>query len=107
MEAFTVRDLREHTGSLIQEAEAGNLSLITKHGRPIFLAVPFNETLLQSGLKFSVAAHLYKEGFLSLSKSAKLAGESLESFMEKIGFLGIEAVQYNPKDIQQELKDFR
>ena len=46
MDTFTVRDLREHTGALIHDAQIGKLSLITKHGHPVFLAVPFSEDLL-------------------------------------------------------------
>ena len=46
MEMFTVRDLRNRTGELIREAELGHLSLITKHGQPVFVAVPFDEALL-------------------------------------------------------------
>jgi antitoxin (DNA-binding transcriptional repressor) of toxin-antitoxin stability system len=42
MEMFTIRDLRNRTGELIREAEAGHLSLVTKHGhcaaRDIFLS---------------------------------------------------------------------
>lgn len=41
MDAFTVRNLREHTGLLILAAESGKLSVITKHGRPVFIAVSF------------------------------------------------------------------
>jgi prevent-host-death family protein len=32
MEMYTIRDLRNRTGELIREAEAGHLSLVTKHG---------------------------------------------------------------------------
>lgn len=35
MDTFTVRDFRERTGELIHDAESGNLSVITKHGRPV------------------------------------------------------------------------
>ncbi len=35
MDIFSVRDLREHTGALIQDAEAGKLSLVTKRGQPL------------------------------------------------------------------------
>ena len=38
MHTFTVRDLREHTGELIRGAENGELSVITKHGTPVFIA---------------------------------------------------------------------
>ncbi len=106
MDTFTVRDLREHTGALIHDAEIGKLSLITKHGRPVFLAVPFSENLLTLGLRPALAVKLYKEGTLTLGKAAKLAGQSMEAFIEKLGHLGVPVVNYLPTEIAQELKDF-
>ena len=106
MDTFTVRDLREHTGTLIHDAEAGKLSLITKHGRPVFLAVPFSEDLLKSGLRITMAILLYQEDTLTLGKAAKLAGLSIETFIEKLGSLGIPSVKYSAEDLEKELKDF-
>ncbi len=106
MDTFTVRDLREHTGDLIHDAEKGKLSLITKHGRPIFIAVPFDEELLELGLRPAMAIKLYKEETLTLGKAAKLAGHSIESFVEKLGHLGIPIVNYSSKELDKELKDF-
>ena len=84
MDTFSVRDLRERTGELIHDAEAGKLSLVTKHGRPVFLAIPFTEDLIEFGLRPVLAVHLYKEGVLTLAKAAKLSGESLESFIARL-----------------------
>lgn len=106
MDTFTVRDLREHTGKLIQDAEAGKLSLITKRGHPIFLAVPFSEELLQMGLPSVLAINLYQQGMLTLEKAAKLADQSQEAFIEKLGKLGISAVNYSAKDLREELESF-
>jgi predicted HTH domain antitoxin len=106
MDTFTVRDLREHTGALIHDAEAGKLSLITKHGRPVFLAVPFSQELLELGLRSAIAIKLYQEETLSVGKAAKLAGQSIEAFIERLGSLGIPVVNYSAAEIDQELKDF-
>ena len=106
MDTFTVRDLREHTGDLIHDAEAGKLSLITKHGRPIFLAVPFDDKMLVLGLRFHLAVKLYRDDVCSIEKAAKLAGESFESFIQKLGDLGVPVVQYDIDDVKKELKDF-
>lgn len=106
METFTVRDLREHTGALIHDAEIGKLSLVTKHGQPVFLAVPFSEDLIELGLRPSMAIKLFKEGTLTLGKAAKLAGQSIEAFMERLSNVGIPVVNYHPTDISEELKDF-
>lgn len=106
MDTFSVRDLREHTGSLIHDAEEGKLALITKRGRPVFLAVPFSEELLIFGLRSALAVTLYKEGTLSLGKAAKLADQSLEAFIEKLGKLNIPVVDYSDEEIEKELKYF-
>lgn len=106
MDAFTVRDLREHTGQLIRDAEAGKLSLVTKHGRPVFLAVPFSEELLELGLRQALAIKLYQEHTFTLEKATKLAGVSIEAFIENLGKLGIPIVDYSAGELYQELKDF-
>ena len=50
MDTFSVRDLRERIGELTRDAESGRLSLVTKRGRPLFVAVPFSEELLKEGV---------------------------------------------------------
>ena len=106
MDTFSVRDLREHAGALIQDAEAGKLALITKHGRPVFLAIPFTEELLALGLRPALAVYLYREGSLTLAKSAKLAGHPLEGFIALLSKLNISIIQYTMKEVDEELKDF-
>ncbi len=106
MDTFSVRDLREHTGDLIQDAEQGKLSLVTKRGQPVFLAVPFTEELIELGLRPALAISLYKEGIFTLAKAAKLAGQPLAAFIQKLGKLGISTINYTISEVNEELKDF-
>jgi prevent-host-death family protein len=106
METFTVRDLREHTGDLIHDAEKGQLSLITKRGNPVFLAVPFSESLINSGLLTALAIHLFKESVLSLEKAAKIANIPIETFIEKCDYFNIPVVNYSAKEINKEWQSF-
>lgn len=106
MDTFTVRDLRERTGTLIHDAEEGKLSLITKHGRPVFLAVPFTPELLDFGLRTALAIKLFKDETITLEKAAKVSGLNMEIFIERLGQLGIPAVNYSSNELEQELKDF-
>ena len=106
MDTFSVRDLRERTGALIHDAEAGKMSLITKHGRPVFLTIPFTDDLIELGLRPALAVHLYKEGVFTLAKAAKLSGESLEGFIAMLSKLGISIIHYTIKEVDEELKDF-
>ncbi len=103
-DVFTVRDLRQRSGDLLRDAEQGRLSLITKHGRPAILAVPFDERLLEQGIHRNLALHLFETGQATLAQSAKLAGVPVEGFIELLGELGIPAVDYSPEELAEELE---
>lgn len=106
MQTFTVRDLRNRTGELINEAEQGHLSVITKHGTPVFVAVPFDETLLQSGVRVSMAINLFAERHIGLSQAAKLAGVAPSEMMSILSEHKIPMVDYSLEELQDELKQF-
>ena len=103
MDAFTIRDLRERTGDLVRDAEARQLAVDTERGRPLFVAVPFDETLIREGVDVAMAAKPYTEGLLSLTRAARLAQLSAEAFIEKLGAMGIDVVDYPPEELDQEL----
>ena len=103
METFTIRDLRERTGELVRGAESGELSIVTKHGQPVFLAVPVDEQMLRGGLALDLALKLYRENVVSLGKAARLAGVDTEAFMEALGQLGIAVVDYDASELADEL----
>ncbi len=107
METFSVRDLREHTGALIHGAELGKLSLVTKRGRPVFLAVPFDKALIDTGLSLNMAIRLYQEGAISTGNAAKLSGLPVEAFLKTLGALRISVFpEYTKGELEHELKSF-
>lgn len=103
METFSVRDLRERTGELVRQAESGHLSIVAKHGRPLFVAVPMDERLLKEGVAVAMAARLFADHTISLGKAAKLAGLPLQDFIAVLGARGIPTVDYPPEEIDEEL----
>jgi len=103
METFSIRDLRERTGELVRHAEAGHLSVVAKHGHPLFVAVPLDEHLLEQGVAVALACRLFAEKTISLDRAAKLARLSVEAFIERLGAMGIPAVDYPPEEIDDEL----
>jgi prevent-host-death family protein len=103
METFSIRDLRERTGELVRQAESGHLSIVAKHGRPLFVAVPMDEHLLKEGVAVALAVRLFADHVVSLGKAAKLAGMSIEAFIERLGAMGIPVVDYPPEELDAEL----
>ncbi len=107
VDVFSTRDLRKRAGGLIRDAEAGKLALITKYGRPTALAVPFDEELLELGVHRQLAARLYAERLLTLAKAAKLAGLSIEAFLDVLQVAGVDVVDYPPEELDAELEALR
>ena len=88
MENFAVRDLREHTGELVRNAEQGQFSVVSKHSKPLFIAMPFGENVVKSGVTVALADRLVSAGELSLASGAKLAGLSYENYLKHLSALG-------------------
>ena len=103
-DVFSVRDLRNRSGALLRDADEGRLAIITKHGRPAILALPFDERLLRQGVSRAAALALFENGLLTLARSARLAELSLEEFIELLGELGIPAVDYPAEELAEELE---
>ena len=104
---FSVRDLRQHSGRLIKDAEQGQLSLITKRGRPTILAVPFDEQLLELGVQRTLALRLFENRHLTLAQAAKLAAISTEDFIALAGAAGVVVVDYPPEELGEEMATAR
>jgi prevent-host-death family protein len=96
MESFAIRDLREHTGELVRNAENGQFSVISKHGKPLFVALPFDDVMLQAGVAVALADRLVQSAELSISSGAKLAGMPYARYLQHLGSIG-----YDMLDVAQ------
>ncbi len=103
MHTFTIRDLRDRTADIVRDAEAGKLSVVTRHGQPVFVAVPFDEILVEGGVRMSLAMKLFDSDAVSLRQGAKLAGMSLSEFMAECSARDVPVVRYPPEDLAQEM----
>lgn len=101
--SFSVRDLRQRSAELLRNAEDGHLAVITKHGRPTILAVPFDDRLLDVGVHRALALCLFEQSQLTLAQAAKVADLSVEDFMGLLRQAGVVAVDYPPAEIEDEL----
>ncbi len=103
LEVFSVRDLRLRSSELVREAEAGQVSVITKRGKPAVVAVPFGTRLVDLGLDKDLALTLFEQGLITLAKAAKLAGVTQDVFMDLMAEAGSVAVDYPPEELTDEL----
>lgn len=103
LDVFSVRELRTRSADLLKDAELGQLAIITKHGRPAILAVPFDRRLLDQGVHRALALALFERGQLTLAQAAKVAGLSLDELIDLLGSLGLAAVDYPAEELEDEL----
>ncbi len=105
VDVFSVQELKNNTDGFLKDAEKGILSLITKHGAPVIVAIPFDAQLLKLGVNKSLALKLYEQKLLTLSQAAKVANVSLEDFLNMLKETNISVVDYPPNDLEQDLKN--
>lgn len=105
LDVFSARELRNNTGQLIKDAEKGRLSIITKHGHPMILAVPFNSQLLNLGVNKSLAFHLFEKKIVTLSQAAKIAGLSIDEFLDILKGTDIDVVDYPENEVDTDLEN--
>ena len=103
LDVFSARDLRNRSGALLKDAQEGILSVITKHGHPAALAVPFDSRLIELGLHRHLAVRLFAQELLTLSESAKLADMPIEAFLKVLAASGVDAVSYPAEELEEEL----
>jgi len=104
MDVFSSRDLRNRAGNLLKDAEEGRLSILTKHGRPTAIALPFDSYIIEKGVRIQLAAQLFDQRVATLAQAAKIASLSIEEFLEVLQVSDIDAVCHAPNELADDLK---
>lgn len=107
MGTFSVRELRERAGELIRDAESGKISVITKDGRPLLFAVPFDDASMRDEIGLALAVRLFQQSEISLGKAARLSGMNRQSFMAELARRGIPVTHNRDTELEQELEQFK
>ena len=106
MNAMTVEELIKHPDKLIEHAESGTLSVVTKDGHPIFFAVPCKGPLDVESIFATIAVRLYENEAVSLGRAAKISRLSISEFIDHLGALKIPAIRYSAEELERELAQF-
>ena len=103
MDTFIVRDFRESIDTFVNDTELDKLTIVTKHGKPVFVTVPFSKEIVKSGVMFVLAARFFQDGIMSIGRAALFAGCSTSEFIDYLGKAGIPSVHYSAEELEQEL----
>jgi len=104
IDVFNLNELSQRSNELIQHAESGQFFLITKQERPTFLAIPFNQSLLENGVHRSIALNLFGANCLTLAQAARIANVTISDFLDLLKQTEIPVVDYSPTELDEEVK---
>jgi len=99
---YTSREIREN-----RFLEDNAVSIITSHGKPVKIAIPFDDRGLHEGVEKAIALYLVENHILTQAKAAKIAGLSLSAFLLLMAKYKISAANQSEAELLEEIKRFQ
>lgn len=98
MTTIGIKELKDNPAILTRTLEDHDVSLLTKRGHPIGIALPWDDAIFENGYKQTVLIEAYREGSISLSQLARSMKISTEEALEMTGLLGIFMIDGDVED---------
>jgi len=98
MTAIGIKELKDNPSVLTRTLESHDLSLLTKRGAPIGIALPWDDAIFENGYKKTLLIEAYREGNISLSQLARSMNIGTQEALEMTGLLGICMIDGNIDD---------
>lgn len=95
MQIIGIKELQTNPGRLSSAFNQDDYALITKHGKPFGVALPFTDSLMDHGLKPWYAIKSFENGDLSLGQLSRTLDKTQHETMKLLGLLGVEIADYD------------
>ena len=106
MRTFTAEEVALRPQRLFDDAAGGELSLVTRAGEPVLLAVPLGAGSDSQKVRLELAAHLYDRDQISLGLAARIAGLAYSEMIDELGRRGIATIRLQAGELERELAAF-
>ncbi len=98
-----IKELKDNPSILTKAAEDGELSIVTKRGKPIGIMLPWSDEIMARGYKEALSFEAYKSGFLTLSQLADAIKVTKADALEMLGLMNIAYIDHSSDEINEEL----
>lgn len=98
-----IKELKDNPSMLTKAAEDGDMSILTKRGRPIGIMLPWSDEIIVKGYKEALSIEAFKSGLLTLSQLAEAIHITKAEALELIGKMNIPFIEHSTDEIQEEL----
>jgi antitoxin (DNA-binding transcriptional repressor) of toxin-antitoxin stability system len=107
MDSVTVRDIKNNPASMTAPLEKGRPVFVTKHGKPIGVTIPMQETMVDRSIKELLYFDLYDRGEISFGKLAQFLGTGKRQLRKMFDAIGKPVIDYSPESVSDELELMR
>ena len=102
-----VEQFLEHPDGLLSEAQGGEIALVTRDGKPVFMAVPMGASLDARKVRLEIAVSLFDREQVSIGVASAIAGLAISEMIDELGRRRIPVVRYSKEEFAEELKRVR
>ncbi len=106
MQMIGIKDLQVNPAILTKSLEAHEYSMITKHSKPIGLAVAFDDDIISLGLQKALLIEAYKNSLISLGQLTKSLKSSKKETLKMLSLMDIDIIEYDFEDELSNLDSF-
>jgi len=106
MHTLTDDDIRREPEQLLEDAQRGQVSVVTSAGQAVFMTVPLENGAPAPGVLLDMATSLYDSEQISLGRAAEIAGLTYPDMMDELGRRGIATIRLRPGELERELAIF-
>ena len=106
MHTLTTDELQRRPGQLLEDADRGELAVVTRDGEPVLLAVPLGKGLDQPGMRLELAVRLFDHEQIGIGVAARIAGLPLAAMMDELGRRHIPLIRTTAAELERELAAF-
>jgi hypothetical protein len=101
VKTYSARDLRDS-----KFLSDNSVSIITSHGKPVKVTIPFNDMMFSEGVTRSVALNLVENHLITQVQGAEMTNMGLEPFLSLMAQFKISAVAQSSEEVYDEVKQF-
>lgn len=104
MKAVNVSGLKNNPSQALRQAR-DELVLVMNRDRPDAVMMGLNQAQIldMPGVRLALATALFKDGELSLARSARLANITLTDFIAHVSRLGIPVIRQSTDEVNQDM----
>jgi predicted HTH domain antitoxin len=106
MHTLTDDDIRRERTQLLDDAQRGQVTVVTTQGHALLMTVPLDKGAPAPGALLELAATLYHNEQISLGRAAEIAGLAYVDMMDELGRRGIATIRLRPGELERELAAF-